>query len=86
MPEGIEQINLQDIKSLQILDTLPEKEYDTITSLAATICDTPMSLISLFADTRLFFKSHHGLEATETPINQSFCAQAIKTPDAFFVV
>ena len=86
MPEGIENIKLQDIRSLNILDTLPEKEYDTITSLAARICDTPMSLISLVADTRLFFKSHHGLEATETPIEESFCSHALKTPDAFFVV
>jgi PAS domain S-box-containing protein len=86
MPEGIEQINLQDIKSLHILDTLPEKEYDTITSLAAAICDTPISLVSIVTDTRQFFKSHHGLDATEAPIDQSFCAHAIKTPDALFVV
>jgi PAS domain S-box-containing protein len=86
MPEGIEQINSQDIKSLHILDTLPEKEYDTITSLAATICDTPISLVSLVTDTRQFFKSHHGLDATETPIDQSFCAHAIKTTDTLFVV
>ena len=85
-PESIEKINLQDIKSLHILDTLPEKEYDTITSLAATICDTPISLVSIVTDTRQYFKSHHGLDATETPIDQSFCAHAIKTPDALFVV
>jgi PAS domain S-box-containing protein len=86
MPEGIEQINSQYIKSLHILDILPEKEYDTITSLAATICDTPISLVSIVTDTRQFFKSHHGLDATEAPIDQSFCAHAIKTPDALFVV
>ena len=86
MRKVTEQAKLQDIKSLQILDTLPEKEYDTITSLAATICDTPISLVSLVTDTRQFFKSHHGLDTTETHIDQSFCGHAIKTPDALFVV
>jgi PAS domain S-box-containing protein len=86
MLKGIEQTKSQDLKSLQILDTLPEKEYDTITSLAATICDTPISLVSLVTDTRQFFKSHHGLDATETRVDQSFCGYAIKNTDAVFVV
>lgn len=71
---------------MQLLDTLPEKEFDDITSLAAFICNTPISLVTLITDTRQFFKSHYGIEITETPVDQSFCAHAIKVPEEPFIV
>ncbi|CAN5501906.1 hypothetical protein BH23BAC1_BH23BAC1_25220 [soil metagenome] len=86
MTNSFEKKRLQDLKSLQLLDTLPEKEYDNMTSLAALICDTPISLVSLITDTRQFFKSHHGFNITETPIEQSFCAHAIKVPQELLIV
>jgi PAS domain S-box-containing protein len=76
----------QDLKSFQLLDTIPEKEYDDITSLAAYICDAPISLVSLVGDTRLFFKSHYGLDITETPVDQSFSVHARKNPQEIFMV
>jgi len=86
MSNGFENNTLKDLNSFQLLDTLPEKEYDDITSLAALICDTPISLISPVTDMRQFFKSHHGLAVIETPIEQSFCVHAIKVPQKVFVV
>src|SRR5690554_1036228 len=74
------------LKQFQILDTLPEKEYDDITRLAAFICNTPISLVTLLDDKRQFFKSHYGLKTKQTPIEHSFCAHAINKTTKVFIV
>ena len=80
MPDA-ETIRLQALASYNILDTLPEEEYDSITQLAAQICQTPISLISLVDNHRQWFKSAHGLPIRQTPRQQALCTYAIQTPD-----
>ena len=68
-----------------ILDTLPETEYDDLTLLAAQICGAPISLVSLVASNRQWFKSRHGLDIGESPRAISFCAHAIHGETVFEV-
>jgi signal transduction histidine kinase len=77
---------LQALEAYQILDTLPEREFDSITEIASYICQTPISLVSLIDKDRQWFKSHRGLDATETPRDHAFCAHAINHPEAPFIV
>lgn len=69
------------LKSLDILDTLPEEEYDQITKLVASICDTPVALISLLDDERQWFKSKVGIDYCDTDKQYSFCNLAIQSED-----
>ncbi|WP_159469954.1 PAS domain-containing protein [Dyadobacter sp. 3J3] len=82
--EEIKRLNA--LKSYDILDTLPEQDYDNITQLAAEICQTPISLVSLVDENRQWFKSNHGLTARETPRDYSFCAHAIINPTETFII
>ncbi|MEO9336554.1 HWE histidine kinase domain-containing protein [Mesorhizobium sp. SB112] len=71
---------------LGVLDTENDPDFDKLTKLAATIMDTPISLVSLVDLERQWFKSRHGLDDTETPINLSFCAHAISSEDDVTIV
>jgi signal transduction histidine kinase len=74
------------LDSYSILDSLPEEDYDNLTKLAAEICHTPISLITLLDDKRQWFKSNHGLDLRETSKEQAFCAHAINGYDSVFMV
>lgn len=76
---------LKALEEYLIMDSLPEKEYDSITQLASYICGTPIALVSLIDDERQWFKSSIGLDATETSRDLSFCQYAIMGEDVYEV-
>ncbi|MEP2669382.1 MAG: ATP-binding protein [Cyclobacteriaceae bacterium] len=81
-----EEERLKELESYSILDTLPESDFDNLTAIAATICGTPISLVSLLDDKRQWFKSHHGIDVSETSKELAFCAHAINTPERIFQI
>ena len=74
------------LQSYQILDTLDEEDYNDITTLAAEICQTPISVISFVDSNRQWFKSAVGLNAKETSRDISFCGHAINNQTDVFII
>ncbi len=81
-----EQERLHNLYSYELLDTLPEKDYDDITKLASFICNTPVSLITLVDKDRQWMKSVHGIALEETLREHAFCAHAILQPNEVMVI
>ena len=80
-----EKLRLAALQDFQILDTLPEREFDDITLLASQICETPISAVSLIDAERQWFKSRVGLDVSETPRDCAFCDYAIEEDQLFIV-
>lgn len=72
-----EKQRLASLKSYHILDTPPEEDFDTITTLAAQICQVPIALITLLDAKRQWFKSKVGTSMTQTPRAVALCTHTI---------
>ena len=71
---------------MNILDTPFEPLLDSITRLAAQICETPIALLTLVDKKRQWFKSNYGFEdRRETPREYAFCAHTILKSDVMEV-
>ena len=77
---------LKELEAYDILNAEQEGDFDFLTKMAAQICNTEISLISLVTEDRQLFLSHHGLEHKETCKEYSFCAHALHQPDKLFII
>ena len=72
-----ERERLAAVRRYDVLDTPPDGAFDRITALAARLFDVPISIISIVDHDRIWFKSHHGIDATEIGRDPGLCASAV---------
>lgn len=72
-----EKERLAALKRYNIIDTLPEEEFDDIAKLVAYICDVPAAHVSFIDDKRQWFKATVGFEADEVQRDTTFCQYTI---------
>ena len=80
-----EKSRLYALRSLNVLDTPTEERFERLTRLAKRMFDVPIALVTLVDENRQWFKSHVGLNMTETPRDISFCGHAILGNDIFII-
>jgi len=79
--DAAERRRLDALRSYDVIDPEPQPQLDRITALAATLCRTPISLVTLVDDKRQWFLSRFGLDAQETTRGHAFCAHALSQDD-----
>ena len=82
-PNEPERLNA--LRRYQILDTPPDGAFDHLTAVAANLFRVPIAIVSLVDHDRIWFKSHHGLEACEVGREPGLCASAIFSSDVYHV-
>ena len=75
LPEDAER--LAAVRRYDILDTPPDGAFDRVTRLAARHFKVPIAIVSIVDHDRIWFKSHHGVDASEIPRSPGLCASAI---------
>ena len=71
------------LQSFDILDTPPDEEFDSLTTIASRICGTPTALITLVDTDRVWIKSKFGIDATESARDTSFCGHTVLGRELF---
>jgi diguanylate cyclase (GGDEF)-like protein/PAS domain S-box-containing protein len=74
---GNEEARQRALDETGLLDSAPDAAFDDITALVAARLGVPICLVSLVDRDRQWFKSRHGLDATQTPRDVSFCGHVV---------
>lgn len=77
---------MNELYSLNILDTEYEQVFQNIVEMAAIITNSTYSAITLAANDRLWYKARHNVSITEQNRRGSFCERAMQTGDDFFEI
>ncbi|AWN39879.1 PAS domain S-box protein [Methylobacterium durans] len=77
-PAWTEAERLADLRAQKILDSGQEAAYDDLTRIAALVCEAPVALVSFVDEARQWFKAAIGFGCSETSIERSICAHAIR--------
>ncbi|MCC2615316.1 GAF domain-containing protein [Aestuariibacter halophilus] len=76
---------LMELYQLALLDTPPQARFDQLTQRASDYFQTPMAVISLIDKERQWFLSKLGIEGTQTPRDEAFCAHTINEQSHMYV-
>jgi len=84
LPEN-EKERLEELLSMNIMDSGPEEQFDDIAKLASNLCDAPISLLAFVDETRQYFKAKVGMEEEQTDRKVAFCSHTILSDEMLIV-
>ncbi len=81
----VETLRMQAVRRYDILDSPPDGSFDHVTQIAARMLNTPIAIISIVDSDRIWFKSHHGVDAEQIPRDSGLCASAIMQKEPWLI-
>lgn len=72
-----EDLRLEALYNYNILDTCPEKEYDSLVKLASFFFNVPIAMINFIEEERQWCKAVVGVDFKSSPREYSFCQHTI---------
>ncbi|MGH9179442.1 MAG: PP2C family protein-serine/threonine phosphatase [Acidimicrobiales bacterium] len=75
--DSVELERIAAVRRYEILDTPADGAFDRIAAAAARLLNVPIAIVSIVDEDRIWFKSHHGLDAAEIPRSPGLCSSAI---------
>jgi diguanylate cyclase (GGDEF)-like protein len=76
---------LNRLSDLDVLDSPMSDGFERIVRLIKKIFDVEAALVSMIDAHRQWYKSCHGLDADEVPLEKAFCAHVVAADDAIIV-
>jgi len=73
------------VERTRLVDSAAEADFDDLARLAAEVLGASIALITLLTPDRQWFKSHIGLNMTETPRSWAFCNYTVLQDGVFQV-
>ena len=77
-PGSDERARLAALRSLDVLDTPPERAFDDIVALACTLTGAETAVVSLIDEARQWFKARAGTDMLQTPRDIAFCDHVVR--------
>jgi diguanylate cyclase (GGDEF)-like protein len=77
MSMSVENARMAAVARYRILDTPADGAFDRITTLAARVLAVPVAIVTIVDHDRIWFKSRHGIEASQIPREPGLCASAV---------
>jgi sigma-B regulation protein RsbU (phosphoserine phosphatase) len=90
VPEVLAPRRLLAVHETGLLDTGPDEAFDRLARLATKLLDVPYAFVTIVDESRSFWKSCIGVDATalsdrQNPVEESFCQYVINTDEALVV-
>jgi GAF domain-containing protein len=73
------------IRRYDVLDTPPDGAFERVTRLAARLLGTPIAIVSIVYEDRIWFKSKYGLDVSQIDRAPGLCASAILHDEPWIV-
>lgn len=81
----VNDLRLQAVRQFEELNLKNDSDLKYTVTLAAEICQTPISFVSIIDDVMERIKVGVGIDITEVPLSKSFCQYAM-TSNRLFIV